>query len=149
MKKQANLAIFLTAFALSVSHAHAAEPLELQKVMRELGRNMQVITDGISREDWESVAKTAPLIATHPQPPVSERMRIMKFMGVEMSKFKAFDGETHTAAHALEQAAHEQDGQKTITAFARLQTTCLNCHQAFRGKIVEHFYGTDNKQAGH
>jgi cytochrome c556 len=76
-------------------------------------------------------------------------MRIMKFMGAEMSKFKAFDGETHTAAHALEQAAHEQDGQKTITAFARLQTTCLNCHQAFRGKFVEHFYGTDNKQTGH
>lgn len=145
MKKQANLAVFVTALALSVPHAQATEPLELQKVMKELGRNMQVITDGISREDWESVAKTAPLIATHPQPPVSEKMRIMKFMGLEMANFKAFDSETHKAAHALEQAAHEKDGQKTIATFGQLQTTCLNCHQAFRGKIVEHFYGKESK----
>lgn len=149
MKKIVNQAVFLTAFALSIPHAQATEPLELQKVMKELGRNMQVITDGISREDWESVARTAPLIATHPQPPVSEKMRIMKFMGTEMPKFKAFDGETHKAAHELEQAAHENDGQKIIATFGKLQTTCLNCHQTFRGKIVQYFYGQESKQPSH
>ena len=66
MKKHKIIAATLITFALSVSHAQAAEPLELQKVMKELGKNMQVITDGISREDWELVAKTAPLIAAHP-----------------------------------------------------------------------------------
>ena len=141
MNKQSILASSLIAFALSVPHAQAAEPLELQKVMKELGRNMQVITDGISREDWELVAKTAPLIASHPQPPISEKMRIMSFMGTEMSKFKAFDGETHEAAHALEHVAHEKDGQKVIAAFQKVQSTCLNCHQAYRSKFVKHFYG--------
>ena len=145
MMKQSILAASLITFALSVSHAQAAEPLELQKVMKELGKNMQVITDGISHEDWESVAKTAPLIAAHPQPPSSEKMRIMKFMGAEMAKFKALDGETHEAAHGLEHAAHERDGQQVIAAFQQVQTTCLNCHQAFRGKFVEHFYGTASK----
>lgn len=145
MKKQTILAASLITFVLSISHAQAAEPLELQKVMKELGRNMQVITDGISREDWELVAKTAPLIAAHPQPPVSEKMRIMKFMGPEMSKFKAFDGVTHEAAHGLEHAAHEKDGQKVIAAFQQVQTSCLNCHQTFRGKFVEHFYGSASK----
>jgi hypothetical protein len=53
MKKKVNLAVYLTAFALSIPHAQATESLELQKVMKELGRNMQVITDSISREDWE------------------------------------------------------------------------------------------------
>lgn len=145
MKKRSVIVVSLITFALSLSHAQAAEPLELQKVMKELGKNMQVITDGISREDWELVAKTAPLIAAHPQPPVSEKMRIMKFMGPEMSKFKAFDGVTHEAAHGLEHAAHEKDGQKVIAAFQQVQTSCLNCHQTFRGKFVEHFYGA-NKQ---
>jgi len=145
MKKQLILATSLITFVLSITHAQAAEPLELQKVMKELGKNMQVITDGISRENWELVAKTAPLIAAHPQPPMSEKMRIMSFMGTEMSKFKAFDGETHEAAHELEHAAHEKSGQKVITAFQQVQTTCLNCHQTFRGKFVEHFYGAASK----
>lgn len=125
--------------------AQAAEPLELQKVMKELGKNMQVITDGISREDWKLVADTAPKIAQHPQPPATEKLRIMAFMGAEMSKFKALDGETHEAAHELLHAAHEQDGQKVIAAFGKVQSSCLNCHQTFRGKFVEHFYGAAAK----
>lgn len=145
MKKQSILVASLITFALFFSHAQAAEPLELQKVMKGLGKNMQVITDGISREDWELVAKTAPLIAAHPQPPMSEKMRIMSFMGTEMSMFNAFDGETHEAAHELEHVAHEKDGHKVIAAFQKVQATCLNCHQTFRSKFVEHFYGTVNR----
>ncbi len=145
MKKQSILVASLITFALTVTHVQAAEPLELQKVMKELGKNMQVITDGIAREDWALVARTAPHIAEHPQPPVSEKLRIMKFMGPEMSKFKAFDMKTHEAAHDLMHAAHDKDGQKVIAAFQQVQTTCLNCHQTFRGKFVEHFYGTPSK----
>src|SRR3989339_1659686 len=43
-----------------VSGARADEPLALQQVMKDLGKNMQVITDGISRGDWDQVGKTAP-----------------------------------------------------------------------------------------
>ena len=145
MKKQLIVAASLIALALSASHVQAAEPLELQKVMKELGRNMQVITDGISREDWESVAKTAPMIAEHPQPPLTEKVRIMSFMGTDMCRFKALDSETHEAAHDLLHAAQEKDGKKVIAAFEKVQSACLSCHQAFRGKFVEHFYGTASK----
>lgn len=145
MKKPLVVATALVTIALAAPITHAAEPLEFKSVMKELGKNMQVITDGISREDWDLVAKTAPMIAMHPQPPLAERMRIMKFMGPEMSKFKAFDGETHEAAHSLELAAQEKNGQKVITAFRQVQTTCLNCHQAFRSQFVEHFYGAESK----
>lgn len=141
MKKRSILAASLITFALSVSHAHAAEPLELQKVMKELGKSMQVIADGIAREDWESVAKTAPMIAEHPQPPAAEKARIISFMGAKMSSFKAFDMKTHEAAHDLMYAAREKNGQQVIDAFQKVQTTCLNCHQAFRAPFVEHFYG--------
>ncbi|MDP1871296.1 MAG: cytochrome c [Gallionella sp.] len=124
-----------------VSGAWADEPLALQQVMRDLGKNMQVITDGISRGDWDQVEKTAPLVADHPQPPFSEKMLIMGFMGTNMGKFKAYDGETHEQALAVGKAAKAKDGQGAILAFQKLQTSCYSCHSEFRKPFVEHFYG--------
>ena len=126
------------------SGAHAAEPLALQKIMKDLGQNMQVITDGISREDWALVEKTAPLIADHPQPPLAEKMRIMSFVGTRMGKFKAYDGETHDQAQAVGTAAKAKDGSGVILAFQKLQTSCYNCHSEFRKPFVAHFYGGEN-----
>lgn len=135
--------VLLTSSCLlfAASSAQAAEPLALQKVMKDLGKNMQIITDGISREDWELVEKTAPLIADHPQPPISEKMRIMAFMGSDMGKFKSHDGETHSQATEVGKAAKAKDGQGVIMAFQRLQTSCYNCHTEFRKPFVAHFYG--------
>jgi cytochrome c556 len=119
----------------------AVEPLALQKIMKKLGINMQVITDGIARGDWEQVEKTSALIADHPRPSFSEKMRIVSFVGTDMGKFKAFDGETHDQAQAVARAAQDKDGPGVILAFQKLQTSCYNCHSAFRKPFVEHFYG--------
>lgn len=121
--------------------AQAPKPLALRNIMKELGRNMQVITDGISREDWALIEKTVPRVAEHPQPPLSERLRIMAFAGTDAGRFKAHDGETHTAAEAVANGARAKDGEATILAFQRLQTGCFNCHREFRKPFVEHFYG--------
>ncbi len=122
--------------------ADKTKPLALRKIMQDLGKNMQGITDGISREDWEIVRKLAPLIADHPQPPLVEKMRILSFIGADTGKFKGHDEKTHLAARALEQAAARSDGQAVISSFATLQNSCLACHQSFRKPFVEHFYGT-------
>jgi cytochrome c556 len=118
-----------------------AEPMELRRIMRELGKDMQAVTDGISREDWERIAKTAPKIAEHRQPRFAEKMRILGFAGSNAGRFKRFDEQTHQAAKALEQAARRSDGQAVIASFATLQNSCLACHQDFRKPFVEHFYG--------
>lgn len=118
-----------------------AKPLALRKIMQDLGKNMQVITDGISREDWELVANIAPLVADHPQPPLGEKIRILRFVGTDAGKFKGYDEKTHQAAQALGQAATRQDGPAVISAFAKLQNSCLACHQGFRKPFLEHFYG--------
>jgi len=118
-----------------------AKPLELRRIMQELGKNMQTITEAISREDWTSVAKVAPQIAEHPEPPVIEKMRILKFIGTDMGTFESHDEITHQAARALEQVATRNDGQGVVAAFANLQKGCLACHQSFRKPFVEHFYG--------
>jgi len=117
------------------------EPLALQKIMKDMGKSMQVIADGISREDWQLVEKTAPLIADHPQPPVVEKVKILAFVGTDVSKFKDYDGKTHEAARVLGESAAREDGYAIISDFATLQNTCLMCHQRFRKSFQEHFYG--------
>lgn len=119
----------------------AAEPLALQRIMNEMGRNMQAITDGISREDYAAVEKAALAIADHPQPPVGEKMRILGFVGGNTARFKAFDGETHDNATALAHASKSGNGEDSIAAFQKLQSSCLACHQAFRKPFVDHFHG--------
>lgn len=121
--------------------ADKSKPLELRRIMQDLGKNMQKITDGISREDWEMVGKIAPLIADHPQPPLVEKMRVLMFVGTDAGKFKEYDEKTHQAARALEEAAARSDGKNVIAAFANLQNSCLACHQSFRKPFMEHFYG--------
>jgi len=119
----------------------AAEPLALKGIMKDMGRNMQVIVDGISREDYAAVEKAALAIADHPQPPLGEKMRILGFVGGNTPRFKAFDGETHDHATALAKALNGANGEDAIAAFQKLQSSCLACHQTFRKPFQEHFYG--------
>jgi len=153
MKKQrpfkGKIALFVVAVIMAAAGSTAwasengggAEPLALQMIMQEMGRNMQIVTDAISREDWELVAKAAPLIADHPQPPLAEKLRILSFAGTDAGRFKSLDGQTHQAAMELKEAAVEEDGIGAIAKFAALQTGCLACHQSFRKTFREHFYG--------
>jgi len=136
----------IVAIVMSVSSIIGADgngglkPLVLCAIMQELSKNMQTVTDAISREDWEQVAKTAPLIADHPQPPPEEKGRILSFLGFDASKFKGFDSQTHQAAKKLGEIAGTQDGYAIIETFAALQNSCLACHQSFRKPFKEHFY---------
>lgn len=132
----------LSGVALAETGSETVKELALRKIMKELGANMQSITDGISREDWSLIEKTAPLIADHPQPPLTEKMRIISFMGKDMGRFKGYDTETHMAAVTLKQAAVTQDGKEVIAAFQRLQMTCYGCHHDFRQNFLKHFYPT-------
>lgn len=144
MKSLRNPVLRLTvslSLVLAATATQAAEPLALQKIMRDLGVNMQTVTDGISRGDWALVEKTAPLIADHPQPPIAEKVRIMTFMAGDMGKFKAYDSETHAQAQAIGKAAQARDGAGVILAFQKLQTSCYDCHREFRKPFVAHFYG--------
>jgi cytochrome c556 len=118
-----------------------AKSLALRTIMQDMSSNMQAVTAAISREDWEAVATAAPLIADHPQPPLVEKMRILRFVGTNADKFRSHDKKTQQAAQALQQAAARSDGYAVIAAFATLQDSCLACHQSFRKPFVEHFYG--------
>jgi cytochrome c556 len=135
--------LLLCGFQTQVLAADAtvANPLALRKIMQELGRNMQAITGAISQEDWAKVAQIAPNVAKHPEPPLTEKVRILAYLGTNAPKFRGFDVQTHEAAHAMKEAALKNDGKAVIQSFARVQESCLGCHQGFRKSFVEHFYG--------
>ena len=137
--------IAVTAVSAGGCRASAAEPpqpLALQSVMQQLGRDLQAVTAAIAKEDWAEVARLAPTIARHPGPPLSEKLRILAWLGADAGRFRAFDGEVHDAALAVGDAASKADGQAVIADFAKVQQGCLGCHQSFRARFREHFYGT-------
>lgn len=117
------------------------KPLALRKIMQGLDVDMQAIAGGIAREDWPMIAKLAPRIAEHPQPPAAEQQRVLTFLGKDAEKFEHYDEQTHHAAEALHEAAARADGKGVIAGYATIQTLCLGCHQSFRKPIVTHFYG--------
>lgn len=137
-----SLFVMLTASAVAFG-AQAVEPEKptaLRKIMEQLGRDMQAVTGAISMEDWARVAELAPKIARHAEPPLSEKMRILTWLGTDAGKFRSFDGQTHETASAMGEAAERGDGQAVITAFAKVQQSCLDCHQDFRKPFLEHFH---------
>ncbi len=138
------LAVVLLASAATVcaQAAEPAAPMALRNIMVQLGRDMQAVVGAISTEDWTQVVHLAPEIAWHPEPPLSEKMRILTWLGTDAGRFRGFDGEVHDAAVAMGEAATRGDGQAVITAFAKVQQGCLACHQSFRKPFTEHFYGT-------
>ena len=115
--------------------------MALRGVMRELGEQMQAVTDGISREDYEVIERAARAIADHRQPPLDEKARIVAYFGGRMGQFKRLDDEMKRAATELGAAARRRDGQGAIDAFQWLQSNCYGCHREFRGDFVRHFYG--------
>lgn len=142
----ASKAVALTIAAVLPSVALAQEryttdaPLELRKVMQTMGRHLQGVADGISREDWEQVARLAALIAEHDRPPPSEQVKVLGFLGRDVPAFKASDDAVHKSGLEMRAAAAAKDGSAAIAAFARVQTACLACHQQFREPLVRHFY---------
>jgi len=130
-----------TNLVMAETQDQAIKPLVLQKIMQDMNKNMQEITNGISHEDWKRVKEAALKIADHPKPPFTEKIRILSFVGTNVTKFKSFDGKTHDTALRLKEAAAKKNGYQVISNFSKLQTTCLDCHQRFRESFQEHFYG--------
>lgn len=102
------------ATAIPLSCTASAKPLALHDIVKELGRNMQIITGGISREDC-ALIEMYPRGRRTSRAPLSERPRIMAFAGTNADRFKAHDGESHTAGHAAAKSARAKASEPTDT----------------------------------
>lgn len=117
-----------------------SEPMALRLIMQDLELNMQRIASAIVREDLATVAELAPLVADHDEPPMTEKMRILSFMGSDAGAFKSLDGVTHDTAMMLKEVAENDDGDAVIKTYADLLESCVACHQKFKQPFVDHFY---------
>lgn len=138
-----SLSVALTGFAtgLNAQSVPVEKPMELRTIMETLDRDMQAVTSAISKEDWALVAELAPKIANHAEPPMSEKVQILTWLGTDAGKFRGFDVQVHEAATEMGEAAKQADGQKVITTFSKTLQSCLACHQSFRQPFVKRFYG--------
>lgn len=140
----AGLILLASVLALPV-HAQAAAPAPddsmpgLRGVMQQLGRHMQAVAGAISTEDWAEVARLAPQIAEHPEPPLTEKVRVLTWLGTDAVKFRGLDQQVGAAANAMGDAARRGDGGAVIDAFAKVQQACLACHQGYRASFRQHF----------
>ena len=135
--------LLLTISTIATTWADETPPknaMVLRQIMQELDNNMQLTNHAITREDWDVVAKTALLIAEHPEPPFSEKLRIMMFFGRDISRLKQLDGQTHQAAKNLATEAKTGNRQNIMRSFNTLEQSCTNCHQQFKNAFVKHFY---------
>lgn len=130
-------ALCLPTLIAAETKSSGAERSALSAIMRGMSRNMQIIADGIAREDWALIAETAPLIADHPRPPLADKIRILSMLGTDSTKFKSHDQQTNRAARDVHQAASRQDGIAVIAAYQRLQTACFDCHRSFRDRFAQ------------
>lgn len=138
-------AVLLAAFTLALpaqaqTAPAAADPMPgLRGVMQQLGRHMQAVAGAISAEDWAEVARLAPQIAKHPEPPLTEKVRVLTWLGTDAVKFRGLDQQVGAAANAMGDAARRGDGGAVIDAFAKVQQACLACHQGYRASFRQHF----------
>lgn len=135
--------VILAAYTTSLNAqiAQAEEPMSLRTVMEKLGHDMEAVTGAISKEDWALITELAPKIANHAEPPMSEKVQILTWLGSDAGKFRSFDMQVQAAATEMGEAAKQADGQRVIEAFSKTQQSCLACHQNFRQPFVKRFYG--------
>lgn len=119
----------------------AAGDTVLSKVMETQGRSMQLIAGAIAREDYGEVAAGAMAVIgpSHPPAALAEKLELMRFLGGKAGRFRGLDRDTKERAAALVKAVRARDGEATIGAFQRLQTSCLACHAEFRKPFRDHF----------
>lgn len=138
-------AVLLAAFTLALpaqaqTAPATADPMPgLKAVMQQLGRHMQAVAGAISAEDWAEVARLAPQIAEHPEPPLTEKVRVLTWLGTDAVKFRGLDQQVGAAANAMGDVARRGDGGAVIDAFAKVQQACLACHQGYRASFRQHF----------
>lgn len=115
--------------------------LALRGIMHDMGREAAAIAEGLMHEDYARVEAAALRVASHPQPPVEERARIITWLGPRAALFRGHDAEANRHAQAVAAAAGRRDARAALAAFHDMQSACNACHAEFRRPLLEKFYG--------
>lgn len=118
----------------------AAKPdtLPLLTIMVNLEKDMQSISSGLWRHNFDQIAQSAEGIANHAKIPKKQLKTIRGILGEK--RFKAFvqdDKTVHNMAVKLSEAAAEENFKKSARLYQKLERGCISCHQKHRNTIRE------------
>jgi cytochrome c556 len=122
--------------------AEAAKPsdrpdtLPLLTIMVNLEGQMQSISSGLWRHNFDQIASAADRIANHAKIPKKQVKTIRGILGEkQFKKFVRDDKTVHNMAVKLTEAASEQDFARTADIYQKLEQGCISCHQNHRTEI--------------
>lgn len=114
------------------------DTMPLLPIMVQLERDMQSISSGLWRHDFEQIAASADNIANHPKIQPAQVKTIRSILGD--TQFRAFvrdDKQVHNMALKLRKAAREKDFRRVAEAYQQLEQGCISCHLSHRNTIRE------------
>ena len=112
--------------------AHAKDPETFQELMKYMGEQYTQVVDGILKQDYDQIDKAANIIAFHPEPSLTQRMKIIAKLGTNFLDFKSWDDKVHLSAVALSQAAKTKDQQAILEQNSQVLKNCTSCHDKYR-----------------
>lgn len=137
------LVITITAPGIGAPDPAPADSLgtrPLRSLMTELGQDMNKVSEGIWREDFQMIAAGAERVAHHPRVPAQERMLIQEILTDRFPQFVALDQTVHRTALELTAAAQARNLTAVLDQADRLARACVACHTAFRDPVRQAFW---------
>jgi hypothetical protein len=92
---------------------------------------IQLITDGLAREDWQAIIDASLRIESSPQ-----MQQMCQHMGAGAPGFTELALEFHSRADGIGQAAREQDARSVLEATSNTLQACTNCHATYRQDVI-------------
>jgi len=118
--------------------ADLPDTLALLPIMVQLEQDMQSISSGLWRHDFEQIAASADNIANHPKIRSADLKTIRSILGD--TGFRAFvrdDKLVHDMALELRTAARRENFQRVAETYRNLEKGCISCHLHHRNAIRE------------
>lgn len=112
------------------------DTMALLPIMVQLEQDMESISSGLWRHDFEQIAASADNITHHPKIRRSQIGTIRSILGdTRFQTFVRDDKRVHSMALELRQAAREEDFKRTAEIYQNLQQGCISCHLSHRNTL--------------
>lgn len=106
-------------------------------MMRLLLADMYTINEGMYTENYQLIEEGGTAIAEHPVMTEEDKSLIKSTLGDKMKQFVNYDMIVHHHADSIRLAAIQKDMDEIIRHYTVVQKGCIDCHSAFRTKIIE------------
>jgi len=112
------------------------DTLPLLSIMAQLESDVNMISRGIWRHNFQMIKKGANNIAHHPKIPNRQVKRIKEILSPEQfQNFKKTDQQVHQSAIKIAEFATSKNFQKTTDQFIKMERGCISCHIDLRNDI--------------